>query len=280
VTIGGDTIKVTGMKLSGADSARLIIRNITPADSTARFPFFTRTGTHPDSLFAITTQPSLYVYSIPLPISTVKLNDVNGVPVRNNTLVTVRGVVRSPTVGGPSTYGQSAGWHVWFIFLVGRRCDEVIVSGLVQPFSGLTEIVNPQLHLLVTSGNVVQPVIVTAAEIRRDGAGGVEVYEGRLVRVNNAHVRGNGAWSANTNYGFVDGTDSTEIRIDASTNLVNAPIPASACDVVGVVGQYITASPYIGGYQLMPRHTGDVMVTGPGIASLPLETDLTSCADH
>jgi phosphatidylserine/phosphatidylglycerophosphate/cardiolipin synthase-like enzyme len=280
VSVAGDTVVVGGMTLSGVDSMLLTVRGITPADSTARFAFHTRTGTHPDTIFALTAQPSVFVYSIPLPVSAVKLNDANGVPLLNNTLVTVRGIVTvANEFGGPSYVQDNTGGLGVYGSAFSSAVtigDEVIVSGLVQPYAGLMEIVNPLLHHIVTSGNAVDPVVVTAAEIRRDGAGGVELYEGRLVRVNNVHVGGSGAWAANANYVLVDGTDSTEIRIDGSTNLVGSPIPASACDIVGVVGQYITSSPYIGGYQLMPRIATDVRVTGPGIASVPLETNLTA----
>ncbi|MBP1657635.1 MAG: hypothetical protein H6Q31_2236 [Bacteroidetes bacterium] len=279
VSVNGDTIVVGGIAVAGADSMLLTVRNVIPADSTARFTFFTRTGTHPDSLFALSTQPSVFVYSIPLPISAVKANDASGVPLRNNTLVTVRGIVTvANELGGPSYIQDNTGGMAVFGSSFSAAVtigDEVVVSGLVQPFAGLTEIVNPQLHLLASSGNSVEPLVVTPGAIRRDGSGGVEAYEGRLVRLNGVHVGGSGAWSANTNYPLVAGTDSTEIRIDASTTLVGAPIPASACDVIAVVGQYITSSPYIGGYQLMPRFTGDIMVTGPGISSVPVETDLT-----
>ncbi len=280
VTVAGDTIVVSGMTLSGADSMLLTLKNVVPADTTLLFPFSSSTGTHSDSVFAITTQPSIFVYSIPLPISVVKENDLNGVPLRNNTLVTVRGIVTvanefggpsyiQDNTGGMAVYGSSFSTAV-------ATGDEVLVSGLVQPFSGLTEIVNPRLHRTTGSGNIVEPLIVTAADIRRDGAGGVELYEGLLVRVNNVRFGGTGAWASGTNYVLVDATDSTQVRIDNNTNLVGTPIPTSPSDIIGVVGQFVSSPPYIGGYQLMPRSITDLMVTGPGITSVPLETDLTS----
>ncbi len=279
VSVLGDTVLVEGMVVGGADSMLVTVRSVTPADSTARFTFFTRTGTHPDSLFALSTQPSVFVYSVPLPISAVKANDASGVPLLNNRLLTVRGIVTvANEFGGPSYIQDNTGGMAVFGSSFSTAVaigDEVVVSGLVQPYAGLTEIVNPQLHLLASSGNAVEPLVVTPADIRHDGLGGVEAYEGRLVRLNGVHVGGGGAWAANTNYPLVAGMDSTEIRIDASTTLVGAPIPASACDVIAVVGQYMTSSPYIGGYQLMPRFTGDIMVTGPGISSVPMETDIT-----
>ena len=149
------------------------------------------------------------------------------------------------------------------------------MSGLVQPFSGLTELVNPILHSIVSSANTTEPVLVTASQIANDGAGGVEMYEGRLVRMNGVAVTGSGSWGANTNYPLIDATDTTQLRIDNNTNLVGAPIPASSFDVVGVVGQFINASPYIGGYQVLPRFTSDILSTGPIFVAFPVESDIS-----
>lgn len=278
VTVVGDTIVLAGMAIGAADSVRLTVSNVTPPDTTASFAFMAATGTHPDSLYAISAQPSVFVYGIPMPISLVKANDTNGVPLRNNTLVTVRGVVTvANEFGGPSYLQDNSGGMAVFgsnFSTAVADGDEVVVSGLVQPFSGLTEIVNPMLHVIVGSGNTVEPIAVTASQIANDGAGGVEVYEGRLVRINDATILGTGAWGANTNYTIYDPTDSTQIRIDNNTNLVGGAIPVSSCDIIGVVGQFVSPAPFIGGYQLLPRSTSDVLSAGPVIASVPVEGNI------
>ena len=280
LAVAGDTVLISGMALTGGDSLLLTLNNITPPDSTARFVLSTRTGTGPDSVYAITSQPGVFVYGIPIPISTVKENDANGVPLLNNRLVTVRGIVTvANEFGGPSYLQDNTGGMAVFgsTFSTGVTIgDEVVVSGLVQPFSGLTEIVNPLLQTIVSAGNTVDPLNVTASQIRHDGVGGVEVFEGRLVRVDNATVSGGGTWTANTNYTLVDPTDSTQLRIDNNTNLVGGAIPASSFDVTGVVGQFVSASPFIGGYQLMPRFTSDVHSAGPVIATFPVESNITA----
>ena len=237
VSIAGDTVVLAGLALGGGDSLRFIVNNITPPDSTASFAFLARNGTHPDSLFAIPLQPSVFVYGIPVSIATVKVNDANGIPLRNNTLVTVRGVVTvANEFGGPSYIQDNSGGMAVFgaaFSTAVTRGDEVVVSGLVQPFSGLTEIVNPVLDAIVSSGNSVEPTLVTASQVQNDGIGGVELYEGRLVRINDVTVVGTGAWGANTNYTVFDPTDSTQVRIDNNTTLVGGPIPVSFCDMIG-----------------------------------------------
>lgn len=278
-TVAGDTIAISGLSIAGTDSARITIANIVAPDTTASFVIAAQTGTHPDSIYAVGTPPSIYVYGVPVSIATVKANDANGVPLLNNRLVTVRGVVTvANEFGGPSYIQDNTGGMAVFgssFSTAVAQGDEVVVSGLVQPFSGLTEIVSPILHTLLSSGNAVTPEPVTVGQIAHDGVGGVEEFEGRLVRINNVHVSASGAWAANTNYIVTGGADSTQVRIDNSTTLVGAPIPLGACDIVGVVGQFISASPYIGGYQLMPRTPADIISAGPVIATVPVERDMT-----
>jgi|GEM_PF-898852 len=277
-SVAGDTIVITNLTLNGGDSLRVQMSNFTPYDTTAVFPFLTRTGTHPDSIYTIGTQPTIFIYSTPLPLSAVQLNDANGVPLLNNRLVTVRGIVTvanqfagpsyiQDNSGGLGIYGSSFSTAV-------NIGDEVIVSGLVQPFSGLTEIVNPILHSIPSTGNTVEPMVVTALQIANDGVGGVEQYECRLVRLNNVTVTGTGNWAGNTNYPLVDATGTTQIRIPTATNLVGTPIPAGAFDLICVVGQFISTPPYIGGYQVLPRFLADQISTGPIIASLPTESNI------
>jgi phosphatidylserine/phosphatidylglycerophosphate/cardiolipin synthase-like enzyme len=114
--------------------------------------------------------------------------------------------------------------------------------------------------------------------VKNDGQGGVEVLEGRLVRLNGVTVTGAGAWAAGTNYPLADPSGTTELRIDNSTDLVGAPIPGGAFDLVGVVGQYVPSAPFIGGYQVMPRSVSDIATTGPIIASVPEEESITPTA--
>ncbi len=277
--LSGDTVLVSGMTLAGGDSVLVALIGVTPNDTTAYAAFFTMTGTAPDSVYPIGTQPQVFVHGTPVPVSVVKENDGNGIPVRDNTLVTVRGVVTvANEFGGPSYIQDNSGGLAVYGAVFSSAVtigDEVLVSGLVQPFSGLTEIVNPMLHSVVSKGNTIAPLEATVSQIAHDGAAGVEVYEGRLVRLNGVTVPSVGTWGAGTNYLLIDATDTTQIRIDNNTNLVGAPIPVSLFDVTGVVGQFVGAPPYIGGYQIMPRSSADVLSAGPMIATFPTETDIS-----
>ena len=277
-SVAGDTVAISGMSLQGSENLQVRISDITPVDTTAWFAVNVHTGASPDSVYPISVQPHIFVYSTPLPISVVKQNDSTGVPLRNNKLVTVRGVVTEAGQFGNVCYMQddSAGLSVFdssFATAV-TIGDEVIVSGLVQPLSGLTEIVNPMMHTIVSTGNTVDPILATASQIVHDGTDGVEVFEGRLIRINAVTVPGSSAWAGNTDYPLVDHTDTMQLRIDKNTDLPGVPVPASSFNVIGVVGQFISRPPYIGGYQILPRSRSDILSSGSLFVSLPVESDI------
>lgn len=275
VSISGDTITLAGIAFS-ADSTVITINSVTAAESTALYQV--KVQSRQNQYGDVAPIPRIVVFGNPEPIANVKVNDANGVMLRANQLVTIRGVVTvANEFGGPSYLQDNSGGMGIFGSAFSSAVsvgDEVIVTGIVQPFSGLSEIVNPILHQIVSSGNVLVPLLVTVSQIANDGAGGLEEFEGLLVRLNGVTVSGAGVWAANTNYDLQDGTGTTQIRIDNTTNLVGTPIPAGAFDLVAVVGQFITTVPYIGGYQLLPRTTGDIISTGPIISTFPVESNI------
>jgi hypothetical protein len=213
------------------------------------------------------------------PIADVRGNSTAGVPLRLNEVVTVRGIVTvAGEFGGPSYLQDATGGLAVFgssFTSAVARGDEVIVTGTVSQFYGLTELVNPVLDSLLSRGNSPEPLEVSAAEILGDGTLGIEIYEGLLVRLDGVTVQASGTWGAGTNYPLSDASGTTEVRIDNNTNLVGQPVPGGAFSLVGVVGQYKTSSPYIGGYQILPRGQGDVLSSGPGFATAPRERSIT-----
>ncbi len=274
-SVAGDTVYLNGIVFN-ADSTIITIQNITATDTTGYYSF--QIQSRVNAYANVSPTPRIVVFGLPLPIAEMKANDSFGVPLRMNGLITVRGIVTvANEFGGPSYLQDNSGGMALFGASFSSNVnigDEVIVSGVVQPFSGLFEIVNPRLHSIVTTGNALTPLLVTASQISNDGVNGVELYEGLLVRINAATVTGTGVWTANTNYPLNDPSGTTEVRIDNNTNLVGAPIPAGVFDAIGVVGQFKTAPPFIGGYQVMPRFSNDIISTGPIIASFPRETSI------
>ena len=66
--------------------------------------------------------------------------------------------------------------------------DEVLVTGIIAQFRGLNQLNFPTLYSVISSGNNVEPILTTPSQLNGDGIGGVENYEGRLVRLNGVLV--------------------------------------------------------------------------------------------
>jgi phosphatidylserine/phosphatidylglycerophosphate/cardiolipin synthase-like enzyme len=286
-TVVGDTISFTGISF-GADSTVITISNITTPDSTSSYPFRVQSK---ENVFAdISPIPRMVVFGAPIPIADVKANDVNGIPLRNGQLVTIEGIVTvANEFGGPSFVQDNSGGIGIFGSSFSTAVnigDEVKVSGAINPFNGLCELTNPVLHSIVSTGNSVTPVAATCSQLFNDGQGGVEQYEGSLVRVNVVTVVDTlsglppGSWnqcgaSSGCNYRLLDASGHVDIRIDNNVSFFGSPAPQGTFSVVGVLSQFKTGLPFIGGYQLMPRVPSDLITAGPIIASAPLETNIT-----
>jgi DNA/RNA endonuclease YhcR with UshA esterase domain len=66
------------------------------------------------------------------------------------------------------------------------------------------------------------------------------------------------------NITVTDSTGSCEVRIKEETDLPGIETPGSVFDIIGVISQFRYSSPYIGGYQLMPRSLNDIVKAGDG----------------
>jgi hypothetical protein len=281
----GDTIYFTGISFS-TDSTEITISPITTATFTGYYKFKTQSGAS-GSFGDVAPIPVITVYGAAIPISEVKVNDANGASTRIGDLVTVRGIITVANEFGSPSFIQdnSAGMSIYgtvfsTAFNIG---DEVQVTGKVTQFSGLNQIELPEQYSVINSGNFVDPVIATPSQINFNGVGGVENYEGKLVHIIGVTVTTLSGtpvtnWAANTNYRLIgtSSSDTVQLRIDNNTNLVGGVAPAGTFDLIGVVGQYKLTPPLIGGYQVMPRFTADIISSGPLFTEYPEETYMDS----
>ncbi len=289
VRLTPDSVSIVGLTVSATDSVQVRVTGLSAPDTTLKVIFGVETAAGSDSTAPVTPLPSFVLYGSPRPIATAKMNDAQGVPINLQQPVTVRGIVTvAQQFGGPAyLQDASGGLAVFDLSFEGAVSigDEVTITGTVTQYNGLTELANVTLHKTYSHGNEVIPLVVTVSQIAKDGANGVEDYEGMLVQLNRVTVRdaqgqpmttwavsGSGA-----NFWLHTGTDSVQVRIDADVStLANQTAPTGEFDIVGVVGQFISTSPYIGGYQLMPRSYADVFSKGPVITVSPLEAKITS----
>lgn len=222
------------------------------------------------------------VYSQVIPIDSVRKQDANGVPLLLGQTVTVRGVVTTQREFGTSLvyFQDPTGGMIAFdntFCAAVNNGDSVQVTGVITQFNGLTEFQPVNSHSVLATGRTVTPRVVTCGDVRLNG----ELYEGQLIRINgvtavhNTSGQNVTAWSVSgsgTNYRILVGSDSVEIRIYATTNIANAPIPSFPFDVITVVSQFDSSPPYNSGYQILPRSLSDFITTG---GSGPLLSSIT-----
>lgn len=283
-SVYGDTILFTNINFS-VDSVMISISDVVTPVFTGNYKFSFLSGTN-TALGEVSPLPVLTVFGAPIPISQAKANDSNGIALKAGYLVTVRGIVTvanefgSPSyiqdnTGGISIFGSTFSSTV-------QLGDEVQVSGIITQFNGLNQLEQPIIHNIISSGNIISPLVVNPAQLSGDGVNGVENYEGLLVRVNGVLVTElNGSSVSNwayKNYMLTgaNSSDTVQLRIDNNTQLIGMPAPAGRFDVVGVLSQFKPSLPFIGGYQLMPRMPQDIISLGPIIEKFPEETALTS----
>ena len=282
--VSSDTILFSNVNFLD-DSVLISILDVTTPIFTGKYKFLFQSGI--DSVLGdVSPSPVLTVYGAPIPISEAKVNDINGIGINLGDLVTIRGIVTvSNQFGSPSYIQDNSGGISIFGSSFSNAVqpgDEVLVSGTITQFNGLNQLEAPLLHTIISSGNTIEPVLATPSMLSGDGVAGIENYEGRLVRLNGVLVTElNGNQVSNwayKNYMLTgsSASDTVQIRIDNDTPIIGLVAPAGRFDVVGVVSQFKSTLPFIGGYQLMPRITADIISEGPIIEKYPEEIDLTA----
>ena len=220
----------------------------------------------------------IYSQSV-VPIADLRMNDANGVPVNLGQTFTVSGIVTcSYQFGSPSNIQDATGgisvYGGTFIDSVSLG-DSVTVTSTVSSFNGLTEFDFSSAgssYIIHSHTQVPEPTILTINDISSQQWNGFEEYEGLLVRINNVTISGSGNF-ANTNYNITDatGTLTSGLRIDNDvTSIIGSQIPSGQVDIIGILGQYDTSSPYSSGYQLQPRFIQDIVYDGAPLILTPV----------
>jgi len=228
------------------------------------------------------------LYSQVITLDSLRKQDANGVPLLLGQTVTVQGTVTTQgELGPPLVYFQSptAGTAAYdAVFGAGVvRGDSVQVTGIVVQYNGLTEIQPVSAFNVISTGKTANVTTVTPTQARENG----ELYEGRLIKiVGVTAVKTTGGvlatnWTtaaSGTNYRLFVGTDSVDIRIYTSTNIANTIIPPYPFSVTALESQFDSSSPYLSGYQIIPRSLTDIVTqaAGPIISTVPLESSINS----
>ncbi len=153
-----------------------------------------------------------------------------------------------------------------------RPGDEVFVTGEVDQYRGLTEIVVSTMQgvQILSRDNPLVPEVLTLEEIS-------ETYEAQLVKIDFVSLLNPGDWpeeGSNGSVSITDGTDTLDIFIDQDTDLDGWTPPSGLFSVIGVVDQYTYSEPPNDGYDIRPRSREDIgPATGvePEAEGLPTE---------
>jgi len=187
------------------------------------------------------------------------------------TVVTVKGLALNGPELGSIRYIQDAtgAIPVYSATLVAsvQRGDTIIATGPTFNYNALLEISPASSVTIVNSGNPLPaPIDVTSL------SGWAEIYEGKLLRINDATFADAGTFStagSGTNYDVSDAAGTAEVRVVTTTNIDGTPIPVEPVSITGIMSQYAPGG--TGGYQMLPRDLADISTGGnPPIISSPL----------
>ncbi|MDX9749834.1 MAG: phospholipase D-like domain-containing protein [Flavobacteriales bacterium] len=175
------------------------------------------------------------------------------------TTVTVRGIVTNGGELGGIRYVQDATGGIALFPGAGSqggfappRGADVTATGVLKLFNGLLEL-DP-----ITAWNVHatgEPLPVPAV-IAPQQMG--EANESELVRMTSCTFMATGDFTAGTTP-FTGNGQSGVIYLRSGHPLVGTAVPSGPVDLVGIVSQYSTSVPPVGGYQLLPRDAADLM---------------------
>ena len=219
-------------------------------------------------------------------IADLHTNDAQGQTLWNGSIVTVSGVMTVSTGMFSTTYidayvqDETGGIMVYHprIPVTLAIGDSVTLTGEIQQYRGMTELVPDSAQVVLHASGVAIPdtQVVTCLEVTQTFHPDYsEPNEGMLVRIEN--VTYTGTWPAPGNSGGVtitDGTASCVLYIDRDTDLDEMTAPAGTFSVVGVIKQYGGYSPpWTSDYEVLPRYSSDIIFpNAPRILSGPVET--------
>ena len=150
--------------------------------------------------------------------------------------------------GGINVFGQDGNFGY-----TPTAGDSIVVSGTIDQFNGLTEII-PDTVILISSGNdLYGPDVVTMLD---------ETTESKYITLENMSFVDESQWTGggvSFNVDITNGVDTFQMRIDDDTYWPNQSIPDyDMFKVHGVGGQFDNSEPYDGNYQIFPCEESDI----------------------
>ncbi len=131
--------------------------------------------------------------------------------------------------------------------------DEVTVTGAIENYNGLAEIVATEISLN-SAGN--------ALDAPTDVSTFGEETESQFIRVTDWTIVDPTQWlgdGSSFNVDITDGNNTYQMRIDNDTELSGMTIPTGDIfTITGIGGQFDSMEPWNEGYQIFPRYASDI----------------------
>ncbi len=131
--------------------------------------------------------------------------------------------------------------------------DEITVTGALENYNGLAEIVVSDVKLNSSGNTLITPVDVTTLD---------EATESQFIRMTDWNIVDATQWlgdGSSFNVDITDGTNTYQMRIDGDTELSSMSIPTGDIfNITGIGGQFDSMEPWNEGYQIFPRYTSDI----------------------
>ncbi|MCK5033438.1 MAG: T9SS type A sorting domain-containing protein, partial [Calditrichia bacterium] len=188
--------------------------------------------------------------------------DGNGNMLYDNFLAKIKGIVTVATGTFSATYqddymqDNTGGINVFDFAVIQSVAlgDSVEVAGRFSNYNAKSEILDFIINVLSSGNPVPAPTVITTVDM-------AEQYEGMLIRINQGLVS---AWNSTTgssyNAIFTDASGDLTLRIDNDTDLIGQADPQGFIDLIGIGSQNDNVSPYLEGYQIMPRSWADFLI--------------------
>jgi hypothetical protein len=204
-----------------------------------------------------------------VPILTLRKNDSQGIPIYNDSVKTVSGIVTATDQfgrNGPAIIQDNeAGIALYGSAYVSKlkMGDSVTVTGPLVVYRGMTEYTyDAEISKVIIHKNVAvpEPQLVTISDILNQKWNGVEIFESKLVTIKNVKFLESGNFGSYKNYQITDGTNKISLRISRAGSLDGMKIPSGDVSVIGVVTQNKSSIPYKGRYQILTRFPDDIII--------------------
>jgi hypothetical protein len=231
------------------------------------FTFQIQTAGPTGTAKAIASSPKGYVT---LPIGFLHDVDANGVALDNGSTVAVEGTITVASGVFSLSRLESAiedATGAITLFSTGMNPSlsvgqTYIAKGSISQFGGLNELTPTASTFINLNAPVtVTPTSTTLASLLTT----LEANESRLFKLTGATIDCS-TWASGT-VNLTQNGSSIPMLLDVDTNIGLNPCPASPTDVVGILGQADTTSPFTGDYQFKPRTIGDLLSGAVGLCT-------------